>query len=268
MAAEAYSVFRTFSPAARRAFLFDRHYLLYSASGSMRLEAEGKVWALPPARAALIAAGRQIDITLPQAVVACSVLFDTTFVPNPAATLAVVNMSPLARELILHCAAWTDPEGPLDAYGRQLFLTLAAVVNRLAATPSRAAMPAPKSRGLAQAVALTEERIATTPDFETIAADVGMTPRSLARHFATEMGMTWRQVLRRLRIIHALELLAEESASITETAFAVGYASLSAFNVAFLEFVGETPTSYRRSLRGAGNIGAIQLGGGVGEDAS
>ena len=78
-----------------------------------------------------------------------------------------------------------------------------------------------------------------------------MTPRSLARRFATEMGMTWRQALRRLRMIHALELLAEGTGSITETAFAVGYTSLSAFNIAFLEFVGETPTSYRRGLRGA-----------------
>lgn len=249
MTAEAYSVSRTFSAAPRSEFLFDRHYLLYSAAGAMRLEAEGKVWALPPARAALIAAGRSIQVTLPQAVVACSVLFDTAFIPPPAAALTVVNMSPLARELILHCSTWKDPEEPLDSYARQLFLTLAAVVARLAATPSQAAMPAPKSRGLAQALALTEERIAADPDFETIAAEVAMTPRSLARRFATEMGMTWRQALRRLRMIHALELLADESASITGTAFAVGYTSLSAFNIAFREFVGETPTAYRRGLR-------------------
>jgi AraC-like DNA-binding protein len=250
--AEAYSVFRTFPAAPRSRFLTDRHYLLYSAAGAMRLEAEGKVWALPPARAALIAAGRPIEVTLPQPVVACSVLFDTGFTEAPAATLTVVNMSRLARELILHCGAWTDPDQPLDPYGRQLFLALAAVVARLAATPSAAAMPAAKSPALIKALALTEERIAAAPDFETIAAEVAMTPRSLARRFATELGMTWREALRRLRMIRALELLAEDSASITETAYAVGYTSLSAFNAAFLEFAGETPSLYRRSLASAG----------------
>lgn len=249
MTAEAYSVFRIFPAAPRCEFLFDRHYLLYSAAGSMRLEAEGKVWALPPARAAFIAAGRPIQVTLLQKVIACSVLFDTAFIPHPAATLTVVNMSPLARELVLHCGAWTDPGGPLDPYGRQLFLTLAAVVARLTTTPSRAAMPAPKSPGLARALILTEQRIAAAPDFETIAAEVAMTPRSLARRFAAEMGMTWRQALRRLRMIRALELLAEDSASVTETAFAVGYTSLSAFNAAFREFVGETPSSYQQGIR-------------------
>jgi AraC-like DNA-binding protein len=255
VAAEAYSVSRTFAATPRREFLTDRHYLLYSAAGSMRLEADGKVWALPPARAALIAAGQPVHVTLTQTVIACSVLFDAAFIPHPRTALTVVNMSALARELILHCRAWTDPETALDPYGRQIFLTLAAVVTRLTSTPSPAAMPAPKSRGIAQAMALTEQRIAGALDFEAIAAEVAMTPRSLARHFATEMGMTWRQALRRLRMIRALELLAEESANITETAFAVGYTSLSAFNAAFREFVGETPTAYRRGLRAAGDAG-------------
>jgi len=62
------------------------------------------------------------------------------------------------------------------------------------------------------------------------------------------------QSLRRLRMIRALELLAEDSAGITKIAFTVGYTSLSAFNAAFREFVGETPSSYQQGLRGAGNV--------------
>src|SRR3954465_7627124 len=41
--AEAYSVFRTFPASPRAEFLTDRHYLLYSAAGAMRLEADSKV---------------------------------------------------------------------------------------------------------------------------------------------------------------------------------------------------------------------------------
>jgi AraC-like DNA-binding protein len=246
--AGAYSVFQTFPAAPRSEFTFDRHYLLYCASGALRLEAEGRVWALPPARAALITAGKPIYVTLPRPVVACSVLFEPTFMTQPAATLTVVNMSPLARELVLACSRWTDQNGTLDTYSHQLFSTLATVVLKLAETPSQTSMPAAKSPGLVRAMAWTEERMAEAPDFETLARDVAMTPRSLARRFAGEMGMTWRQALRRLRMIRALELLAEPAASITQTAFAVGYSSLSAFNAAFLDFTGETPSSYRYGL--------------------
>lgn len=249
--AEAYSVARLFPPTVRAEFRFDRHYLLYCTAGTMRLEAEGKVWSLPPSRAAIIAAGRSIHVTLPQAVMACSVLFDRTFIPAPTEALTVINMSPLARELILTCRIWTDVNKPLDPYARQLFATLAAVASQLAATPSNAAMPLPRSSGVAAAVQLTEQQMANAPDFASIARDVAMTERSLARHFSDEMGMTWRQALRQLRIIRAMELLGTNDTTITQAAYTVGYASLSAFNAAFLEISGQTPTAYRIGIEGA-----------------
>ena len=250
-AAEAYSVSRLFPPADRAEFCFDRHYLLYCTAGTMRLEAEGKVWSLPPSRAAVIAAGQSIYVTLPQAVMACSVLFDRTFIPTPARALTVINMTPLARELILACRSWTVVDKPLDSYARQLFATLAVVASQLSGTPSDAAMPLPRSNGVTAAMQITEQRMAETPDFASIARAVGMTERSLARHFLDEMGMTWRQTLRRLRIIRAMELLGVSDVSVTEAAYSVGYASLSAFNAAFLEISGQTPSAFRAGVQGA-----------------
>jgi transcriptional regulator GlxA family with amidase domain len=83
--------------------------------------------------------------------------------------------------------------------------------------------------------------------FETVAKAVAMTPRSLARRFEAELGMTWRTALRRLRVIRSLDHLAS-GATVTQAAFAVGYASLSAFNAAFREVMDETPTSFSRAV--------------------
>lgn len=249
MGAEAYSVFQTFEAMPRAEFMSDRHYLLYSASGSLRLEAEGKMWALPPARAALIQAGSPVYVSIPVKVVACSVLFETKFMPPPPSVLSVFDMTTLARELVLHCSQWSDPNMPLDAYARQIFTALAHVVWKLAETPFKIVMPVPRSRSLIEALAMTETMMAGSPSFETIAERVAATPRSLARRFEDEMGMTWRQALRRLRMIRALEMLSDEPMSVTEIAFAVGYTSLSAFNAAFLEYVGHTPTAWRQTLK-------------------
>lgn len=250
-AAEAYSISRLFPPVDRAEFRFDRHYLLYCTAGTMRLESEGKVWSLPPSRAAIIEADRQIHVTLGQPVMACSALFDRTFIPAPAQALTVINMTPLARELILACRFWTDVDKRLDPHARQLFATLAAVTRQLATAPSNAVLPLPRSRGVAAAMRLTEQRMAAAPEFASIARDVAMTERSLARHFSDELGMTWRQTLRRLRMICAMELIGGSDVSITEAAYSVGYASLSAFNAAFLEISGQTPTAFRIGIRGA-----------------
>lgn len=61
--------------------------------------------------------------------------------------------------------------------------------------------------------------------------------------------MTWRETLRRIRLIRAVEALASSNSSITEIALAVGYNSLSAFNAAFRDLTGKSPGEYRATFR-------------------
>jgi AraC-like DNA-binding protein len=62
--------------------------------------------------------------------------------------------------------------------------------------------------------------------------------------------MTWSEALRRIRIIRAVEALAGTEAPVTEIALEVGYSSISAFNAAFRDLTGKSPTEYRASFRG------------------
>ncbi len=251
-AAEAFAIVQRFPAAPSSPFLTDRHYLLYARAGTMTLEADGKRWTLPPARAAIIPANQPIRVALPRPVEACSVLFDAKVFSAPAPALTVVDMTPLARELIHACSTWTDATRPLDSYGRLLFEALAAVVGRLAQRPSLISMPVARSREVAAAVRLVEDRLTAPPDFEAVALEVGSSPRSLARKMADELGLTWRQTVQRLRMIEAITRLSEAGdVRVTAVAFAVGYESLSAFNVAFRELTGTTPTQYRRALQAA-----------------
>ena len=120
---------------------------------------------------------------------------------------------------------------------------------RLAEQPSPAVVPAGRSPELRRALELTEQRLGGEVRFEDVAAEVGLAPRSLARRFEEETGMTWRAVLRRMRVLRAIEELAAGDTPVTEIAFMVGYTSLSAFNTALKELTGRTPTEYRASFR-------------------
>jgi AraC-like DNA-binding protein len=245
----AYGFVRAFPPEPIRELCVDRHYLLCASAGALRLEAQGQAWLLPPARAALIEAGRPIQVSIPQPVTTASVLFHTGFVPAPPAPLTVFDLNPLARALLTECGAWGESDEPLTAYAEALFTALAAVTWRLAERPSPAVVPAGRSPELRRALRLTEERLAGDVRFEDVAAEVGLVPRSLARRFADETGMTWRAVLRRMRILRAIEELAAGDAPVTRIAYAVGYTSLAAFNAAFRDLTGRTPTEYRDSFR-------------------
>jgi len=246
---EAYSFVREFAPEPARELCVDRHYLLCASAGVLRLEAQGQAWLLPPARAALIEAGRAIRVSIPQPVTTASVLFHTGFTAVPPAPLTVFDLSPLARLLVNECGAWGESDEPLDGYAESLFAALAAVTWRLAERPSPVVVPAGRSPELRRALRLTEERLGGEVRFEDVAREVGLVPRSLARRFEEETGMTWRAVLRRMRVLRAIEELAAADTPVTRIAFMVGYASLSAFNAAFQELTGRTPTQYRASFR-------------------
>ena len=221
MRREAFGFAREFAAAPTTELCVDRHYLLCAAEGALRLEADGSTWVLPPARAALIAAGEPIQVSIPRPVTTSSVLFDTTFVPEPPRPLTVFDLSTLARSLVTECVAWPDAGETLPPYARSIFGELAAVAWRLAQDVR----------------------------FEDIAREVGLAPRSLARRFEDECSTTWRAVLRRMRVLRAIECLAAGDDSVTTIAYAVGYTSLSAFNAAFRELTGRSPTQYRASFR-------------------
>lgn len=248
MTREAYSFVRTFAAEPARELCVDRHYLLCASAGALRLEAQGQAWLLPPARAALIEAGRSIRVSIPQPVTTASVLFDTEFTVAPPTPLTVFDLSPLARTLVAECRAWGEGDEPLTAYARTLFAALAAVTWQLAEQPSPVVVPAGRSPQLRRALQLTEQRLGDQVSFEKLANEIGLAPRSLARRFQEETGMTWRAVLRRMRVLRAIEELAAGDTPITTIAFRVGYSSLSAFNAAFQELTGRTPTQYRASF--------------------
>ncbi|WP_435769072.1 AraC family transcriptional regulator [Nocardioides sp. SYSU DS0651] len=249
MSREAYAFVRDFAVAPTTQLLVDRHYLLCASRGALRLEAAGRSWLLPPARAALIAAGEPIQVAIPQPSTTSSVLFATDFTDVPPAPLTVFDLNPLARALVSESIAWPDDSEPLPAYARSIFAALAAVAWRLAEHPSQVHVPAGRSPELRRALAVTAERSAEDLSFSEVAAAVGLTPRSLARRFEEECAMTWRAVLRRMRVLRAVEELAAGQESITTVAHRVGYTSLSAFNAAFRDLTGRTPTEYRATFR-------------------
>ena len=131
-----------------------------------------------------------------------------------------------------------------------MFAVLGDVVLDLARSPSPWVLPAPTDDRLRRAMAIAEANLENLPSFAEIARESGQSTRSLTRRCAEELGTSWRDLIRRMRMIRAAEMLATGTASVTEVAVTVGYTSTSGFNEAFREMAGQSPTEYRAALRG------------------
>lgn len=85
------------------------------------------------------------------------------------------------------------------------------------------------------------------PGIEEIAADMGLSPRTLSRRLERE-GSSYRAVLEDLRYSLARHYLADRGLPLAEIAFLLGFADQSGFGTAFRRWAGFTPGQYRQTL--------------------
>jgi transcriptional regulator GlxA family with amidase domain len=94
------------------------------------------------------------------------------------------------------------------------------------------------------------ERIAEPPRLAQLAAQLGVTPRTLQRRFERALDISPRAFLQRARLELARELLRHSNLGIGDVAARCGFASGSRFAGQFRRHHGLTPQAYRRQVRG------------------
>ena len=84
---------------------------------------------------------------------------------------------------------------------------------------------------------------------EEISELVSMTEPAFCRYFKKISGKTFTKFVNEYRLVHASKLLAEQPFTITEVCFKSGFNNFSHFNKKFKEFIGKSPSQYRRHIR-------------------
>jgi AraC-like DNA-binding protein len=134
---------------------------------------------------------------------------------------------------------------------RGLLHALLASIVRAHDAAEHAAAAAPSSP-IAAALAWMEAHLGASFTVEEAAAEAGMSAAGFHERFVRELGETpadWRA--RRRIDIAKRRLLEEPAASVTEVAFALGFASSQYFATAFRRYTGLTPSAYRRAATAA-----------------
>ena len=212
----------------------------YATSGVMTVKTEHGTWVVPPSRAVWIPPRTEHEAGITGSVAMRTVFVAPEFCRQLPDRCTVVSVTALLRELIL--AAIDVGEGPhLDRAGSRLVDVLLDQIRAAETMPGHLAHPRePRLR------ALTDELLHDLSDGRTLedcAAALGMAPRTFARFFQRETGMTfgaWRQ---QQRLMESTRMLAAGS-SVTEAALKAGYDSTSAFIAMFRQAMGVSPGKF------------------------
>ncbi len=227
-----------------RTHVHREHELLWCAAGMAQLEAGGRIWAIPSSLAVWIPAG------VPHAAsAAAGARVRATYFVDDAATISAmprqvigVAMTEPLRVLLLH-----NIQGLLDDDAR---LRLQRVVLDLLVPVPQGSfdLVMPRSRLLREVAAAVLADPADRRTTEEWAHRAGLHPRTLARQFRAETGVSltqWR-ILARMQI--SLRELSH-GRPVLSVARLVGYRSPSAFLDHFRSLTGQTPAEYLSRMR-------------------
>jgi AraC-like DNA-binding protein len=226
----------------------DLHQLVYASRGAAEIETAGRRYLLPPQQAAIIPAGSE-HRTMLHAVESVSVYFAPDLIE--VRSTRVLAAAPLVREMIGYSARWPVDRRGSDPIADSFFDTLARLVGELAEDECSLHLPTPADAVVRDAVAFTMSHLATVREAD-LSRAIGVSPRTLRRRFQADLGMTWGYYVRRRRLLSAMTLLAEPGPSVLEVAQLVGFESPSAFNRAFRQATGESPTAFRHRVTQTG----------------
>ncbi len=179
----------------------------------------------------------------------CSILFSVDRFPEHVPLVKAIDLTLLARHMILHCRRWAVEGCIIEEAAESFYRALASIIIEGMDAPTTDWIPRGKSKLVARAVDLTIERHMRPLELSEVASELASSERTLSRRIVDETSVRWSELLRRIIIIAARELLASSELQITGVANAVGYSSQSAFNKAFKFESGLTPRKFREKFK-------------------
>ena len=223
-----------------------RAQLIYAMSGAMTVLTEQGSWVLPPNRALWIPCALNHSIRVSSVIELRTLYFTPKLRGLPRwQTCQVIGITSLVRELILKIVdmGWNYAlRGP----DRRLVNVL---IERLSVVRQEPVLlPEPVDARARRFASHMYENLRDRRPLAAIAKGIGASPRTLERIFREEVGMSVGAWTQQMRLVFALEMLAQGK-SVGDAAFNVGYQNPSSFIAVFRRVFESTPATYFKPSR-------------------
>ena len=222
------------------------HKLIFVRAGQIDVEGGSGGWLVVPNHLIFVPAQRQFNLRTAARTTVDVVHLDPADCAWRHEGCWVTAASTLAHEMIAYAHR-------LEAGGeaaRQLFRTLSHMCGDWFANPRMLFLPAARSPELRAVVAYIRDNLAGATVAGACTA-AGLPQRTLHRRCGQELGCGLRTLIREVRIMRAMELLAGRDVPVQEVARSVGFMSIPSFTAAFSQRLGVSPSEFMRTSRTA-----------------
>lgn len=225
---------------------YDKGKLIYTEGGTVYIITEQKTWYLLARHYIWIPPGVMHSIRADAATVVMRTLFFQTK-PQDSEFFKQIGVYPV-NDLLLgmmdYIKNWQGTILPEDEQRYTFVMAIKAILPELSKHKLPFELPLAKDIRLKKITDYLQKNLSHSLHLAEIAQQFGLSERSLARLFQSDLRMSYIKYLRTLRIIHALELLTTTKLSVNEIAFKVGYDSFPTFSNMFYQIVGVRPKTY------------------------
>jgi AraC-like DNA-binding protein/quercetin dioxygenase-like cupin family protein len=222
----------------------ERDQLIYACQGVMTVATSQGIWVVPTQRAVWIPSPLPHTVRMVTSVSLRTLYLKRKLARSLPKDCCVVNVSPLLRELILHACDFCTLSREVTRQAHLINVILDQL-QTLEHVPLR--LPTPIDSRARKVAEVLFDNPGEERSLHDICRLAGASRRTIERCFLSDTAMSlgkWRQ---QLRLLHALQLLAEGE-KITHVAGVAGYSTASSFVSAFKSVLGTTPGRYFKTF--------------------
>ncbi len=222
-----------------------RGQVIYASRGVMRVVAGNFVWFVPPAQAVWVPPMIAHQVSFLGNVAISNLFVDPSAVTGLPAECCVWNVSSLLRELIRK-AMLISESYPVQGPESRLITVILDELQM--AEPAPLCLPLAKDERLTKVTNLLMADPGKEWNQAQLAQIACTSPRTFARLFVKETGMSFGAWRRQLRLLEAIDRL-HQGHSVTRVALELGYQSISAFVEMFRKTMGKSPMQFMGSYQ-------------------
>jgi AraC-like DNA-binding protein/mannose-6-phosphate isomerase-like protein (cupin superfamily) len=217
-----------------------RAQFAFALEGTMRVRSARRVWIVPPSRALWIPAHTAHEVQMYGIVKMHSLYLNEAAAAGMPPSPAVLNVTPLLRELIVRAVALP---ADYDESGDAGLLMQLLVAEIRCVLPCAFDLPLPESAQLMQLCERILSDFSTRRACEMDANELSLSTRTLYRRFLRETGITFARWKQQARLLESIRRLGE-GVPVTTVAIDLGYESPSAFSTMFRRALGVAPRAF------------------------
>ena len=217
-----------------------RAQLVFASRGTLTVRTERRAWIVPPSRALWVPAQTVHEVQMFGEVEMRSLYVRTESAAGMPVSCAVLEVTPLLRELVLRASELPSEydESGDDGLLMQLLIAEMRRVPRCALE-----LPLAESPDLRVLCESFLAELAAGGAAREHGVDPGMSSRTLYRRFRKETGISFARWKQQARVLEAIRRLAD-GAPVTVVAMDLGYESASAFSTMFRRSLGVPPRAF------------------------